>query len=372
MQEKSVQAATDKDIAGQPAKKAGLAKLWKAIRCVVFLSLLFYLTLHMSYVLRQVPERNAKNVFPGFYAEPDNSLDVVTLGSSACYQYVDTPKLYENFGITSYNLGCPIQSTISTPFLMDEVEKTQSPELFLVEVRRYIKGRKNNFSKAVYLMTDTMKLGLNKWGMICRAYDSIAERVTEFLDIYKYHSYWSGVDTTLFEFWNNEKVHPMKRWRNRQGVRPMVASPVVENAEPTSLHKNTTGELIYLLEECRKKGRNVLFFVSPYPYGDYLPGRVAALREIIESYGYTLLDMSDGEAYGLDYSTDFADSLHVNYLGAEKVTNALGEYIQKEYNIHTQHTPEVTADWERYVKANNEIVEQIRAGKVSQEETDNL
>ena len=345
------------------ARAGNRKKLWKAVRCVLFLLLLGYLLLHISYVLRQVKWRYNRNTFPGFYGEADDSLDIVTMGSSACYLFFDTPLLYENFGYTSYNLGVPSEPVTAVPYLMEEVEKSQSPELYVVEARKYIKKPGKYFVRTLYLLTDSMNLNLTKWNMIRHSFSSIAKCVQDFLDLWKHHSFWSELTTDKFKYWNNSITLEMKGWRNRTKVKPIEKPDTFGDIPAMPLDEENERELRSLLEECRAKGREVLFVIVPFSYGEAFEAKKKTFCEIVESYGFRCLDLTDGESYGLDYSRDFWDSRHVNYRGAQKVTNMLGEYIEKEYNIQAQHTAEVKADWDRYAARNRENVQAILAGE---------
>ena len=120
-------------------KENGIGKsIGRLVRAVVFLALALFLIICSNNVLRQVKYRLQKGAFPSFYAQEKNSIDIVTIGSSADYRYIDTPMLYELFGYTSYNLATAQQPTSVTRFIMNEAEKSQSPSLFVVEAREFV------------------------------------------------------------------------------------------------------------------------------------------------------------------------------------------------------------------------------------------
>ena len=349
-------------------KRKNSRKLCKAARCVIFFTMLACILVPISYILRQVPWRYNKNTFTAFYAEEENSLDVVALGSSGCYMFVDNPYLYEKFGITSFNVSVPLMPNMATSYVMDEIELTQSPQLYIVEGRNFIRkpGKKPN--RSLYLLTDSMNYGVNRSRMIMAGYKSVAERVRSLLDIWKYHSYWDEAKKEALAFWDNKQKLPMKTWRNRATIEPLTAPEIRTDLTPMSLNETQEAELRSLLEECKKKDREVLFIVTPFVFNETYARRKLAMKDIVESYGYQFLDLTDGESYGIDYSTDFWDSSHANYRGAEKVTQMLGEYIEKEYNICTEHTKSVTDDWENCVRMSNAQIREIESGNIQDDE----
>lgn len=334
----------------------GTGKLKKAVKAAVFLFLLFVLLLHFAYVVRQVDFRYNKSMFPSFYNEPENSIDIVTVGSSADYQYFNTPVLYEKFGYTSFNLSTALQPPAAAAYIMTEAEKRQNPQLYIVEVREFIHLSEKNRVKALYCVADSMDLSLNKWRMICHGYEGLWDRITAFADIVKYHGSWAGIDEKALRYWDNRVENKNKCWNGKSTVKPQTP-PEEGTAEEVPLKEHNETELRFLLEECRKKGREVLFVATPFVYDDEFQGRALTLQKIVESYGYRFLNLSRGEEYGVDFETDYYNPNHVNKWGAEKVTIALGEYIKKEYNIETQHTGAVKADWDAYAAGNRESME---------------
>ena len=168
-------------------KENGIGKsIGRLVRAVVFLALALFLIICSNNVLRQVKYRLQKGAFPSFYAQEKNSIDIVTIGSSADYRYIDTPMLYELFGYTSYNLATAQQPTSVTRFIMNEAEKSQNPSLFIVEAREFVHLPESKQETAVYCVSDSMDLSLNKWLMLCRGYASWEDRLNGFFDITVY------------------------------------------------------------------------------------------------------------------------------------------------------------------------------------------
>ena len=58
-----------------------------------------------TYVLRPLDRDFFRTKLTGFYAEEDESLDIVGLGSSALYRYVNAPLLWGTAGIYLFYAG---------------------------------------------------------------------------------------------------------------------------------------------------------------------------------------------------------------------------------------------------------------------------
>jgi hypothetical protein len=68
-----------------------------------------------------------------FYHYPDNSIDVLLLGSSHVGVNIDTIQLNEEFGIASYNLWGSVQPTWNSYYYLKEALKTQKPKVVVLE-----------------------------------------------------------------------------------------------------------------------------------------------------------------------------------------------------------------------------------------------
>ena len=349
-------------------KESGIGKsVGRLVRAVVFLALALFLIICSNNVLRQVKYRLQKGAFPSFYAQEKNSIDIVTIGSSADYRYIDTPMLYELFGYTSYNLATAQQPTSVTRFIMNEAEKSQSPSLFIVEAREFVHLPESKQETAVYCVSDSMDLSLNKWLMLCRGYASWEDRLKGFFDITKYHGFWHDMKGKTLPYWNNRVKDEKLSWKNNTKVAAINKPELPSKLDPLPLIEPNEKALIELLEDCRKKNREVLFILTPCEYSsDLFPRRAETLRTIVESYGYKLYDMIRDENLDLDYSYDFYNRSHTNMWGAEKVTRALGEYIKREYNIDTQHSDAVKAAWDEAALRNREEANSLGADFIAE------
>ena len=349
-------------------KESGIGKsVGRLVRAVVFLALALFLIISSNNVLRQVKYRLQKGAFPSFYAQEKNSIDIVTIGSSADYRYIDTPMLYELFGYTSYNLATAQQPTSVTRFIMNEAEKSQSPSLFVVEAREFVHLHESKQETAVYCVSDSMDLSLNKWLMLCRGYASWEDRLNGFFDITKYHGFWQDMKGKTLPYWNNRVKDEKLSWKNVTKVKVINKPSLAPEPDPLPLIESNEKALIELLEDCREKNREVLFILTPCEYSsDLFPRRAETLRTIVESYGYKLYDMIRDENLDLDYSRDFYNRSHTNMWGAEKVTRALGEYIKREYNIDTQHSDAVKAAWDEAALRNREEANSLGADFIAE------
>ena len=68
----------------------------------------------------------------GFYAEDNNTLDMVYIGGSAAYVYWQPLRAFNEYGFTSYDLATSTITPEAIKYYIVEAEKTQNPEHMLL------------------------------------------------------------------------------------------------------------------------------------------------------------------------------------------------------------------------------------------------
>ena len=96
-----------------------------------------------------------------FYELQDNSAEVVFFGASIISAAMDPFQLYEEQGISSYNLGVMSQPMIGTYYWFKEALKTQNMKLAVIEIKSAGRSSEKAEEKA-RKSYDYMKWGKNK------------------------------------------------------------------------------------------------------------------------------------------------------------------------------------------------------------------
>ena len=311
--------------------------------------MIFVLTITtLTYILR--PNIDTKSRFMGFYAEPKDSLDIVIIGSSPSYSFISTPQLYGEYGIKAYPLGSNVQRPIAGRFLVREAEKTQSPKLYMFEMRMYTGIEEGLGSNMAYTreVTDNMKYSFNRIAAInamvtTHMTDIDTEKYTYYFDIFKYHSNWDSlIRPAQWRGWRFTVPDPYKGYKITDKVGPAEAPAVPADPVPGGLDKYQEQALADLLVELKDVDAQVLFYVTPYVLEDGTAEKLAHIRDVVEAAGYDYLDMNlYYDEIGLDFSSDFSDyGIHTNAVGAQKCTVFIGNYLREHYDLPDHRTDE--------------------------------
>ncbi len=334
-----------------------MKKLKRIIGVLVFLAIGLTGTILASYVLRPAQDDFFRGKFTGFYAEEDNTLDVVGLGSSSLYRYFCSPLLYEYSGLTSYALSTAGQPILAIENLIDEIKKSQSPQLLVIESRKFLLPIWRTMREGrVRLVTDNMYYSANRISTINKLVADWKERLPYYFDIMVYHENWENVTLDSFFYMFNSKPHALKGWANDNMWRPLEKPDPASVTEELPLDPESEEALLGIMEKCKEENLEVLFVMSPFQIKPAVQAKANRLKRIVEEHGFQFLDGNlCADEMGIDYSTDFYNKKHTNSIGAGKFTKYLADYILEHYDLKIEHSPEVKASWDQAV-AENQVI----------------
>lgn len=282
----------------------------------------------------------------GFYSLQKDSLDVVFLGSSNVHCNINPDLIWNDYGFTSYDFTCDSQELGTTYYYLQQMFKTQSPQVVVVDV--FAGGDTDSIDDvSAHFAFDHMKNDLIKIKAIWNR--TKESRLEMYFPIITYHSRWSELTRNDFEY------TPYNRHNSLNGCFVyMVQNKQDEFKLPESmpskaeLPERTKHWIDLISAETQRNGGKCLFIKTPfssydeewYPYFD-------AVEEYCREKDIPFLSlcyMSD--AIGLDSETDYADNMHMNWNGQRKMSEFLGRYLQKEYGLSDKRDMKEYAQWD--------------------------
>ena len=321
----------------------------QAVKSVLFILIFIFLLRSVTYMLRT--NGTIKEIFVGFYAEPKDTVDVVMIGSSPVYPFYVAPKLWGEYGIAAYPLSSNVQRPKSSMYIVKEALKTQTPELFVFEMRMYTyeEGSMEDNMPFTRGITDNLKYSWNRVQLINAVVPDISQRYTFYFDIFKYHSNWKTIIlpdqyTSLFY----ERLHPLKGYAMNDKVVPGEGSDFSTITAQLPIPAEQEEVLYQLLDYLQENNLNALFIVSPTTLDEEMQMQFNYIGNIVTSYGYHYVNMNNYyDAIGLDFATDFYDGGgHTNALGAEKCTAFLGQYLAENYTLPDKRGDKKYSAWD--------------------------
>ncbi|MBR1670232.1 MAG: SGNH/GDSL hydrolase family protein [Butyrivibrio sp.] len=308
----------------------------KIFRPVIFILIVLFLLVHLTYCLRT--NGDVKDRFVGFYWEKRNTVDAVFIGSSPIPAAIATPKIYGDLGVTVFPISSNVQRPVATKYLVEEALKSQSPDLFIFEMRMWTGEDDYMLGNMAHTreVTDNLKYSINRVKCINAmvSEENGERRLDYYFDIFKYHSNWK----TLF-MWSQLRTffysYPdeLKGFDVETEVGPCDKPQIISADEKEPIPGGQEECLNELLSYLDEKNLNALFVVTPFMIPEDEQKKINYIADIVTERGYNFLDMNRSlDEIGLDFSVDIRDyGTHTNVCGAVKVTDFFEKYLKENY-----------------------------------------
>ncbi|HIU26316.1 MAG TPA: hypothetical protein IAC50_07490 [Candidatus Copromorpha excrementigallinarum] len=331
------------------------------IRALIFLVLAAVLFVYLNEVFSIADSDSNKEIFNAFYAEEENTIDAVYLGTSASNRYFIGPYGYQSTGNTVFTLATMGMPMFFVPNLIEEVEKTQDPQLYIIELRWMLKNKDMITDAHIRRVTDSMKYSENRYDAINRALEftegaegelsNIDESSWDYyIPVIKYHSRLETGDLSYRDiFLFNTKNETKGYVTSPKTLQQVPQKEPVYSEERGELSPEAEEVLIEVLDYCDSLEKDVLFVMSPYSMKAGEAEKFNTAMDMVRERGYEVLDFNTEEMaheLGLDWEKDFYNSKHVNFMGAEKYTEYLSAYLAENYDLPDHRGQEKYESWE--------------------------
>ncbi|MDO4472889.1 MAG: hypothetical protein Q4C17_07015 [Bacillota bacterium] len=304
-----------------------------------------------------------RQTFKAFYAEEENTVDVAYFGTSASNRYFINPKAFHDEGISSFTLATMGMPLFYVPNLIDEVNKTQDPDLYIIELRWVDKERDQITDAHIRRVTDNMKMSENRIDAIDKSFDYMDgstgmlgdityNKIEYVLPIIKYHGRLAQENMTPGDFKLTSSKNQTKGYVLSTSTTKQVnqfMSRLSDEREPLS--DMAEAALNEVLDYCDSlpEDKDVLFVLSPYSVKKPQMPKFNTAMDMVKERGYTVINFNTPEMYeelDIDWDHDFYNSKHVNYIGAEKYTGWLAAYIKENYDLEDHRGDSRYESWE--------------------------
>ena len=360
-----------------PEKTDGKNKYGKRAAAVAAMLIAVLVSVALMQYFLCIPDSFDQNRVLMLHREPENSIDVLLIGSSATYSGFSSAYAYEKFGFTSYpyTIG-GATCTMWKPALEDAL-RTQKPKLVVVDVfgGGYERDLIDTRTSQLYIIMNYFPFSKEKISLakeIAGNVDS-ASAASMVFPFIKCHTNIPSNIRKISKRLDVERFGPsplkgIETLTRDRKLAPVEDSSFSEEAEP--LDERTEKVILDFIAYCKSQDLDVLFVKYPTVLTENDPDELLVNRranrilELARDAGYTGLNMQkDFHKIGLKERKDYYNHGHTNTRGQKKVTEHLGEYICSEMGIGPSDLDEaVRAEWDesvRYYDAFCELSEEL-------------
>lgn len=317
-----------------------------AIRIICFLLVLSFVLLGANALLKP---KNDDGIYDMelFYELPEDSVDVLFLGSSHAYCGFNTGVLWREHGIPSFVLAGSQQPMWNSYHCLLEALKTQKPKLVVLEGYMTYIDTPYRDDSMVIRNTFGMKMSKNRIEAI-KASAPKENWLGFFLAYTQYHTRYN--DLKMEDVLPYQGKSWYKDWKGttlKDNVQEFGIPDILNVTQCDPLQERTEEYYRKIMELCREANIPLLVAVAPYVTTPEKQARFNRAAEIAEEYGVPFVDYNRKyKEFGMDFAKDMADEGHLNAAGGAKFTAALAEYILENYALEDRRGDARLSTWD--------------------------
>ncbi|MBQ4473851.1 MAG: hypothetical protein II930_06085 [Lachnospiraceae bacterium] len=315
-------------------------------------------------------DENQKYTVDGFRSLEKNTEDVFFLGTSHMLFGVSPMRLYEQYGISAYNLATSVQTVEGSYFLMQQIFRTQSPKVIILDASElfFSDDTGRNLDAGVHYIMDAFPLSPEKvefaWNyqqlydrakdnpQVREAAGAYAENVfwSCLLPVIKYHDRWQEMNETDFTGYQTlDNYYTAGQFLSSvvQEV-TLTKESMKEQADELKergLYRTEIPEqnLVFLRKmkelcdenRCQLVLTKVPCYAKPGSYfSAWTEDRFETTAKTAEDLGIEYIDLMYEADVPLDLGTDSVDGgKHLNAKGSLKTSDYFGQYLQENCGV---------------------------------------
>ncbi len=303
-------------------------------------------------------KKNIPDKFSDYYALGEKGVDVLFLGSSHTMSAISPMDLWEEFGISGYNMSIPACRIPTNYWILRNALQYSTPKLVVLETS-FLDDEKANINFA-HNFFDNVPFSRLKIEAAYDLFDGNLKQISEILfPILRFHGRWKELFRDDFDMSVPYLIGYSPAYDTQEVELPEQSIP-----DPVEVETVGTEYLYKIIELCKEKNIALMFYDTPFfDVSQNDSGFIALLSEKLDIPYYS----PDEILKELNTTTDFIDPNHINYSGALKTTRLLGNFIQEKYGFENHRNNEAYRFWEDSLEKYMEIKKKdfLLVGKLS-------
>ena len=338
------------------------------IRLTSFLALLIFLLTFFS----MISVNSNSNTLKSFYLEPADSLDLLIFGPSSTKSGILPSVLYEETGITSYNLSYAEAPAAAQYYWLKESLKSQVPKVIVFFARYLISNDAFDSLEHRYRqMIDPMHWSKNKVKCVYDITTHSKEQtfISYVFPILRFH------DKGLFSEYSTDDIitlfHPSRdiNQGSKGNQEYMTISKQIRPDEFDDINHDPDFSIngYYLtlaIDLCKANNIDVILIDLPDTFTNRYSIHIHnEVKQYAEAHEVKYLDFRYDKnelLIGIDYESDFYDSGHLNISGASKITKQLARFLKENYDIPDRQITDADTHWPEVVENYHVLMQEYR------------
>ncbi len=312
----------------------------QVIKIIIFLAVLLIISFSVYNVLSWKDTKGMR----ALYNCPEDSIDVLFIGSSHSYCTINTAMLWEDYGIACEDISESGQTFATEYYYLKEALKTQHPKVVFAELRG-IDMPYNTTNGNIYRNTLSMKWSADYYHNMNAVLEGIGGNDTGLSQletikkaiVFKFpvvHTRYNELTQDDFDSYDRAIFRFSSNWSKKVYEVP-AALKETGTTELTDVQKRALEQMIDLSKE---HDFRLVLWVAPYivdvkKMKQFHAVEQYALERNVDYYGIQQVIEETGFDFKNDMRNEKTTGSHVNNYGAEKVTRYFGDLLKQKYGI---------------------------------------
>jgi|GEM_PF-128175 len=271
---------------------------------------------------------------------PPDTVDVLFVGSSHIGMNIDNQQIYDEFGISSFDLWVGMQPLWNSYYYLKEALRYQKPKVVMVDV--FLAGTSAEYSLNTVAMKNIqyLSMGVDKLKAALDSFPAWQDAVEAVWGMPFYHERY---DELVQDDWNlqyGKDELSLSAPRQVEGVTTalkMLDYRSITNVTP--LTEKNERYLRKLIALCKQENIPLVLLASPFEATEEEASRFNTVAQIAEEEGIPFLNfLKTYDEEGIDAASDFYDRGHLNNDGIAKFSHILGQYLTDHYELRDCRT----------------------------------
>lgn len=303
------------------------------LRIFIFLLILALLiaTTSFAFTPKSYWDELRQGKIPAIHAvlnEPEDSIDVLFLGDSLVYSAISPMELWKNNGITSYDCSNARLQMFTCESLLQSTLEQQNPKVVVFEPNSLYRGEKQ----------------LSK----------LRARIDALFPVFAFHDRWKYIDDAFFSgFFNVDNTDYFKgfalKWKTEKGK---TSEHMKKTDKIRAIPDFNEEHFKSIINICNEAGVElILISVPSQKCWNYKKHN--GVQALADNYGLEYVDLNlMNDLISIDWQKDTRDGGdHLNYYGAKKVSEFLGEYLKDRYSLPDHRGDDDYSQWDEALES---------------------
>ena len=341
------------------------------LKIIIFIAIFIVLLIAFGNIFEFLDEIYYFADLRGLYEIEDNSVEVVSAGSSVPLVGIMPLEIYNNTGIKILSIASTCEPIEFTYYKIKDMYKTQSPKVVLVDLYWCFGKEKLGQDGLLHSTMDDVKLSFNKLNYINKYLDN-EYKLDYIFPIFFYHTNWKNIDTFILNeniiYYKNNSIY--NNVRNQSYIIQSYNDEIYkldkynsiikmsdEEVEMNLSHIEIKPELDEIVKLAEQNNSILVFTLFPKIEMEEELNRFRKLQYLYKNNSNVKFINYFEKIENFDYLCDLKDGQHVNYTGAQKMTQYLEKYLVNELKITSEYSnydneiwDEAYIDFTKYVQ----------------------